>query len=99
RDIAARPSETGDDAGAKGIAADGEHDRDGRRRLFGSEASGCAGGHDDVDAMHHQGRSETGEAIGLSLRIAVFGRDGLTLDISQLAHAAPVLLEVVLRSG
>ena len=82
-DVAARPRQTGDGAGAERVRRQREHDRDGRCRLrCGGECISARD--DDIDLEPDELGRDLGEALGATLPPAILDGDGTSIDPPEL---------------
>ena len=86
REVAARPGETGDQAGRDRVVAADEDDRDRRGRVFAASADSAAARRDQIDLAADEVGGQCGQPIIVALRPAVFDRHVLALDIAGFAQ-------------
>ena len=82
RDVPARARVARDDAALDGIADDGHHDGDGRRRLLRREGRGSPLRDDDVDLQADQLGGEGGQPLVLAVGPPVLDREVLARHVS-----------------
>jgi hypothetical protein len=85
-DVAARPGEAGDQAGADRVPRRRENNRDDRRRLHGSHDYRSRRCYNDIDFEPDELGRDLGGAVGASLRPAILDRDSTTLDPAEFAQ-------------
>jgi hypothetical protein len=86
-EVAARPSETGDEAGLDRVAAE-EDDRDRRGRSFRRQCRQGAGvGRDQIDLAADEVDGQCGHPIKATLSPAVFDRHILAHDVAGFAQS------------
>jgi hypothetical protein len=93
-DVAARPGQLRDEPGAHWIAAERHDDRDRPRRLLGGSHRLGRRGDDHVDVEAHELGGETGESVGVAVRVSGLEDDVLALEVAEVAQTLAERLRV-----